>query len=487
MSFISEVVYGNLGQIQLSDTVIKSAAIPKSADSQKQISYRVPKPKIREVCINDSISFNMLNIYTNLIMKAGYKYVGQTEEYDKFFKNMRQYGDKSSLRRLKKELHRDRAQYGAAFLEFIPYSDGSGIADLRRINASRIDYARNKKGNIILNHRSEPFGFVMTFGTSAILNSKGDPIPTQLSALGFTLKRGQIYLKSKRVAVFPLYRLENNYDHLGLIEPAFQDIIDRLEATQIQVNALKVKATSKPIITVGDATHEPTPQMMNDANFLLSNMTDADGLAIPKFMEVSTIEYKSLDIVDKTINMLLSSSAAASGAPLAIITGNGEATNKSTLSSQIQMMIAMLQSQVVDFVEDWNMLVMDRIKEENDFKGDAALIWEGIRYEDRIEELETLQKAFDKGGISNIEYRAILSEKFNWELKKDYFKNFGEFVHLTKFTNILGGTDKVKTVGEKEQENKTDKPETDKDEDKKELEIIKEEKLKKDIKKEKTQ
>ena len=298
----------------------------------------------------------------------------------------------------------------------------------------------------------------MDFGVNAKLNSKGDPIPKQLEALGlFNLKRGQIYLKAERIAVFPLYRLDNSFDYLGLIEPAFQDIIDRLEAAQIQINALKVKATSTPVITVGDTTHEPTPQMMDDANYLVENLENAAGLAMPKFMQIDTLEYKSLDIVEQTIKMLLSSSAAASGTPLALITGSGEATNRATLHDQIQMMISMLQSQVEDFVEDWNLLVLDRIKTENNFKGNAALVWEGIRYEDRLEELETIQKAFDKGAVSNIEYRSILKDKFNWEFKDDYEKLFGEFVHLTKFTNVIGGKNKNLFMEENKKESKDEK------------------------------
>ncbi len=458
MSFIDEVMSYRGPSIQLGSNNFAKAAISKTTDTQKEVTLRVEKSKIREVCISDAISFNMLNIYVNLIMKAGYKYIGDTDEFDKFFKNMQNYGDKSSLRRLKKELHRDRAQYGAAFLEFIPFSNGKGIADLKRINASRIDYARDKKKNVILNREGNPFGFIMDFGVNAKLNSKGDPIPKQLEALGlFNLKRGQIYLKAERIAVFPLYRLDNSFDYLGLIEPAFQDIIDRLEAAQIQINALKVKATSTPVITVGDTTHEPTPQMMDDANYLVENLENAAGLAMPKFMQIDTLEYKSLDIVEQTIKMLLSSSAAASGTPLALITGSGEATNRATLHDQIQMMISMLQSQVEDFVEDWNLLVLDRIKTENNFKGNAALVWEGIRYEDRLEELETIQKAFDKGAVSNIEYRSILKDKFNWEFKDDYEKLFGEFVHLTKFTNVIGGKNKNLFMEENKKESKDEK------------------------------
>ncbi len=441
MSFINELIYTreiNKKRIQLEDTTNQNqrkASFSKSTDNQKQKSVRVEKSKIREICMSDAMSFNMLNVYTNLIMKAGYKYIGETEEYEKLFSEMKNYGDKSSIRRLHKELLRDRGQYGAAFLELIPYEDGNGIADLRRVNASKIDYVRDKQGNLILDRNGEPFGFVMDFGANAKLKSKGDTVPSELTVLGFNLNKGQIYLKRDKIVVFPLYRLENNYDYIGLIEPAYQDIVDRLEAAQIQVNALKVKATSKPVITVGDAQHEPTPQMMDDANYLVSNMTEADGLVIPKFMEVSTLEYKSLDLVAETVKMLLSSLAAASGTPLSLITGNGEATNRSTLASHLEMTLSMLQSQVDDYVEDFNMFVIERIKTENNLKGNCSLVWDRIRYEDRLEELENLQKAYLNGGVSNLEYRYLLNEKFNWELKEDYKKKFGEFIITPK--NII--------------------------------------------------
>lgn len=441
MSFVDEVV--GINRITLVKTQKEEKPkVSKTADNQHTTVTRVDKRKIREVCMQDATSFNMLNLYTNIIMKAGYKWIGDCEKYTELFKNMMVHGDKSSIRRLFKEIQRDRAQYGAGFVEIIPYEgkDGNenGVADLRRINASRIDYVRDKLKNIILDTNKIPYGFVMDFGASAKGIPRGDQVPIELSKLGFSIKKGQIYLKKDRVAVFPLYRLDNNYDYLGLIEPAYQDIVDRLETMKIQVDAIKVKATSLPIIYVGDSTHEATPQAMDDADYILENLKEATGISMPQNMKMDTIEYKTLDTIDKTIRMLLSSSATASGSPMALISGDGEATNRSTLKEQIEMMVIMLQSQIEDFVEDWNVQIMFRINKENNFNKECVLLWNGIRYQDKESETKLITDSFKMGGISSNEYRIWLKEKLNLILDTDFNDKFGVFINYpNKFHKIV--------------------------------------------------
>lgn len=448
MSFLDEVV--GIARVTLEKTPTnQKPKISKTADSQYTQVTRVAKNKLREVCMQDSISFNMLNLYTNIIMKAGYNWVGNCKEYEELFKGMMQHGDRSSNRRLFKEINRDKAQYGAGFVEIIPYEkDGKefGVADLRRINASRIDYVRDKQRNLILDKNKIPYGFMMDFGSQAKGMPQGDVVPKALRDMGFTLKKGQTYLDKKRVAVFPLNRLDNNYDYLGLIEPAYQDIVDRLETMKIQVEAIKVKATSLPIIYVGDSTHEATPQLMDDADYIIANLKEASGISMPQTMHMETLKYESLDFVDKVMRQLLSSSATASGSPLALISGDGEATNKSTLTQQIEMMLIMFQSQINDFVEDWNVQIMSRIKEENGFKGVCTLVWNGIRYQDKEEEKQLIIESFKIGLISSSEGRRWLKDNVNIIYDKDFEDKFGEYINYnSKFHSIYKKNKSVDT------------------------------------------
>jgi hypothetical protein len=454
MSFIDDVISSK--RIILVDNSPDGAKskITKTSDNQKTDVRRVEKFKIREVCMQDATSFNMLNLYTNMIMKAGYKYVGRdAKRYTNLFEKMMLHGDKSSIRRLKKEIIGDRAKYGAGFVEIIPYEDKDGnefgVADLRRINASRIDYVRDKQLNIIFNKERMPYGFVMNFGVGAKGIPEGDKIPTGLSNLGFQLKPGQIYLKKERVAVFPLFRLDNGYNYLGLIEPAYQDIVDRLEAMKIQINAIKIKATSLPIVTVGDSTHEPTPQLMDDAESIIASLKEATGIALPYNMKMDTVKFEALDILKDSIKLLLSSSSTAAGVPLALLSGNGEETNRSTLKEQIQSMIATLQSQVEDFVEDWNIQIIDRIQEANGFGKDCELVWNGIRYEDDEEEKKTILEFARMGVLHSSELRKWLRAKNIIDLDDDeeFEKKFGIFINYpNKFHNIYLNNSNVDTT-----------------------------------------
>lgn len=417
MSFIEEVT----GRIQLAEENYKVSGYSSTKDNENAKKTRVSKEELKELPQIDSISFNMLNFYTNMIMKPGFEYVGNSNQFENWLSEIKYYKVNTSIRRLKKELLRDRAKYGAAFLEFVPYKNGKGVADIRRVNSSKIDYARDTYGNIIFDKYGVPFGFVFNQGRKRI--NEGDVIPQELKKLGFSLKNNQIFLNKNKIAVFPLYKLENNYDYIGLLEPAYQDIKNRIAATDAQVNAIKVKSTSLPIISVGDNIHEPNPQMMSNAGAIIRNLKEATGVVMPNYMKMETLDYKSLDSIENTIKMLLYSSSSASGIPLAALTGMGEATNRATLNKLMESTIAILQSQINDFVEDWNYLVVDRIMAENNFSGKVQLKWNGIRYEDRTEETKVMLETIKLGKISDKEYRNWLQKTWFIELdEKTYSK-----------------------------------------------------------------
>lgn len=401
------------------------AATQLTQDKKETATERVDKSKILEFFIEDALTFNTINLCTSITMAPGYTIMGDTSnEYETFFESMRLYGDNTSLRRLITALVSDRLAYGAGFLEYIYSSDGSKILDLRRVNPVKIDYARNNKRELIIDDSGRPIGYVMAFGYGYDTSNKGDMVPRSALEQGIKIPSGSIFINRERIAIFPLYKLPNDYDYIGIIEPAFKSIEWRRKIQKAQVNAINVKATSPYVMTVGSPTHEPNKQMMDNANNILAHIDESKALALPYTMVLGTVESKSLDIIEQTVNALMFDQAAASGTPLPLITGAGESTNRSTLKTQRELYESGLQARILDFVEDINHQIMVKLKEVNGYKANAQIVWGDVRLESREEKHGRLMTAIDRKVFSPQEVRNYLHEREQITLDEKAYKKF---------------------------------------------------------------
>lgn len=399
----------------------------KTQDSKDMEIERVDKPRLLFYYLKDPLTFNSVNYCTTITMQPGFEIVGdEDKEYSSFFAKMRTVGDNTSLRRLILGLTADRLAYGAAFVEYILDSETqSRIVDLRRVNPTKIDYARDRKENLIVDKHGKPVGFVMSFGMGYDTSGKGDKVPQEAINQGIYMKSGDIFIRPERIAIFPLYKLPNNYDYVGIIEPAADSIRWRRKIQKAQVNAINIKATSPYVMTVGDPQHEPTTQMMDDADKILMNIDESKAISLPYTMKLGTVESKSLDIIEETIQALMFDQASASGIPLPLLTGAGEATNRATLGTQREMYESNLQAHIENFTEDWNMQVMISLKEVNGYKKNAVLKWGEVRMESRDEKNKRLMEDIEHRVFTPKEVRKHLYQKEKIELdEEDYKKTF---------------------------------------------------------------
>lgn len=423
----------------------RQKGIALTQDESDMNINRVPKDILLYYYMKDPLTFNSVNHCTTITMQPGFELTGNTREYDYFFARMRLVGDNTSLRRLILGLVADRIAYGASFAEYILDESQKEIIDLRRVNATKIDYARDNKGNLIIDEYGKPMGFVMDFGFGYDTNNKGDSIPREAIKQGIKIRSGQVFIRPERIAIFPLYKLPNNFDYIGIIEPAADAIRWRRKIQEAQVNAINIKATSPYVMTVGDIQHEPTSQMMDDADRILMNIDESKAISLPYTMKLGTVESKSLDIVEETIKSLMFDQASASAIPLPLLTGAGEATNRSTLSTQREMYESNLQAHIDNFVEDWNMQVMLKLKEVNGYKGNCFLSWHDVRMESRDEKNKRLMEAIDHKVFAPQEVREYLKNREKVPLDEGAYK---EFISSQKQEKII--KEKIENIEEKD-------------------------------------
>jgi len=423
--------FGEPHYLTLAESSARNASRPKSVDNTSQ-ARAIDKIKIRNLYEGDWFTFASVNVVSNLYAKPKFKIVADTESTVKiwtdFFNAMREYGNNTSLKRLRAEIKKDAVAYGAGYLEFVPSEDDEKILDLKRVDSSKLNKAKDVVGNLILDANGNSIGYVLSLGASADLRSKGDSIPKPYEE-SIKMSSGDIFILPSRIAEFPLYRLGNGVESIGLVEPAIQQTDRRRKIEEAQVNAIWIRGTAPLFALVGDEHHEPNPQMLSDAADSLEEMKYSSVAAFPYFQEPKALEAKVDDISTKIMDYLMAAEAGAANVPVPFVTGAGEATNRSTLKSQREMLEVNIQEKIDNFDEDWNLIVMERIAKFNGFP-DAKIISEELRLESKDETAKRLKLYADIGDklgipvMSAIEFRTAIKGNESLELDDTEYDKF---------------------------------------------------------------
>ena len=415
--------FGEPQYLTLAEREARIAQRPKSVDNNS-MARAVDKVKIKNLYEGDWFTFASVNVVSNLFSKPKFSVVSDTEAginiWNDFFAEMRNYGNNTSLKRLRAEIKKDAVAYGAGYLEFIPSEDGSEILDLKRVDSSKLNKAKDNAGNLILDALGNSIGYVISLGANADLRSKGDTVPNPYQE-SIKLSTGDIFILPSRIAEFPLYRLGNGIESIGLVEPAIQQTERRRKVEDAQVNAIWIRGTAPLFALVGDPTHEPNPQMLSDAADSLEEMKYSSVAAFPYFQEPKALDAKIDDISTKIMDYLMAAEAGAANVPVPFVTGAGEATNRSTLKSQREMLEVNIQEKIDNFDEDWNLLVMERISKFNKFP-EATIVSEELRLESKDETAKRLKLYADIGDklgtpvMSASEFRIAIKSNENIEM-----------------------------------------------------------------------
>jgi len=382
---------------------------PKTVDT-RSYSNRFSKDTIKELSQNDWFTFATINTCSNTFARPKFKIIAGAQktinEWDTFFNNMTMYGTNTSVRRLRAEIKRDAVTYGTGYLEYVWDTTGRIILDLKRVDSSIFEHAKDRKGKLILNSLGLSIGYVLHLGSDKDPQSKGDVIPFEYQDR-VHMNNGDIFINPERIAEFPLIKQGNDTEAIGLIEPAILQAQRRMKLETAQVNALWIRGTAPIFTYVGDPTHEPTPQMMEDAVDAITELKTSQAMAFPYYNKVDSVKIEMDSSMKDVMNSLMFGQAGASSAPLPFVTSQGEATNRSTLATQKEMFEANIQSFIDNFDEDWNNQVMKKVSLVNGLK-EAKMISERLGLGDKLEFSQRIMSYIDRGLLSVKEAREAL-------------------------------------------------------------------------------
>ena len=376
----------DIKELAAEKTDIKSSkGVSKSASIGEGVP-RVSKVELRDDYLGDSIVFNSVNKNTQTIVAAGYELRcdgPDKKEVLEFFNRFLNItlGDNGNDETWEEmvDSHFTKSQvYGDNYIERIYNKSRTKIVDLLSLNSERMDYARDYRGNVLLNSKGNSVGYTQTLPASVDTTGKGDALPPDIRII-----ENMIFLRSERIAHFQLYPFGDGFESFGTIEPAHDDIIYKKNIEKANANMIVQRGLNPIIDYVGSAERFPTPKMIDHATTKLSQMNYKRYFAFPYWHNVKALEFKSSEVVNDTLKNFRENISASLGIPLALGTGVGEATNRSTLVTQQKFLELTLTDFVKRTISFFTRRIFRPISALEGFKSVPYLVWGDLGAENK--------------------------------------------------------------------------------------------------------
>ena len=370
----------------------KTATIGKKED-------RVSKEELEYAYRTDSFIFNAVNVAVQIIMSAEHKITAKKVKVRKFFENfvdnISVVGADSTWNEVLTRIFQDSYIYGGPYDELVWNAGDDKIVDIKILDPKNMDFARDGNGNVVLNENEKPVGYTQTvpYEVNSDTEELGDPVPENVSIDG-----NKIFIQAKRIAYLPLYTSGAGFEGMGKIEPAYKATIWKLNLLKAGAESASRRGFSPVIAKVGTENIHPTPQMVANVLEKLKTLDYSKYMAIPNYVELTTLDVKSIETYEDFLKYLTAMQSAALGMPVPFVTGLGEETNRSTLGTQLEVLKLSLNSMAENVCRKIEKYIFRPIADAEGFDEVPKLEWGKITLD-----YETNTQSGSKKGNKEVE------------------------------------------------------------------------------------
>ena len=363
---------------------------PETIPSGGFVNDRVSDEELELTYRFDPFVFNSINRQAQAIMAAGLNISSPTKKvrnfYIEFLAKVDDVDDSGTFDDMLFSTYLNLMKYGKNFWEIVFNKKMTKVVDLRSLNPQRVDYARDTRKNMVLDDKGKPVGYIYSLEQGTNTEGLGDKVPEKVSK-----SSNQIFLIPARIVHFKLFKFGDGFESVGYIEPGYKSIIRKHKIQEAQADSIYARGTAPIIDKVGSSDHYPTNDMIKQATKNLSQMKHNKYFAVPYWHEIKALEIKTPDMIDTTSKELKEEILASlGGMPLALATGAGEATNRSTLSTQQKFLEYSLRDMVRRVSTTIRKQLFVKISKLEDFNEVPKIVWGDIDVEGKDQKASRL-------------------------------------------------------------------------------------------------
>lgn len=380
MRVISDILVSRKPAIAL----MGSTGAPKSIKTTPRIK-RVDPVELELTWQHDGVVFNGINKIVQSIMSAPHKLTAEDPKvlayFENFVEGLGNSGSDITWNELLAQIFEHECIFGWAFIENVYNKQGNRIVDWDIIDPKKMDYAKDRMGNIVLDEFGKPVGFFekLAYGTYHSPDDRGfwdvnrEGIPKNVDyPAGFKA----IFLKPDQVAIIKLFCVGDGFYPTGIIEPIYKTTLRKMNIEDSLANAIYRHGFPIMWAQLGDINHEPTPQHIESMLDKLKNISTKQEIATPYFYDIKILESKKFDKLAASLDYYINQQVAGLGIPKPFATGGGEATNRATLGNQASLFQLTLTDIIRRTIAAIEKYMFKPVAELEGFREVPKLLWE---------------------------------------------------------------------------------------------------------------
>lgn len=399
--------------------VDRTIGYPLTSKRESEIE-RIALDKLENYYWKDAVIFNTINKITQIIMRAGYRFVGEKESVEfmeKFVEQIGYRGGELTWEELLERTFKYQCIYGNSWWELI-YNKGGNIVDIDSIDPVRMDYAKDGM-QIALDDQLKPLGYVYTLPFGREVKRRIEP-PEGVSLMG-----NQVFLPPEKVAHFKLYTVGDGFYGIGLIEPIYNTTVRKEDAEAGFANSAHRTGFPLFLFKGGNEMHEPREDRIQNAVNELQKVSSLNAFGMPYYDDLRILEAKGTRFLRTFLDYFIDQQVAGMGMPKAFATGSGEATNRATLARQEYILKLSLLTLIKRTLSTIHSKVFYKICSAEGLKP-PKLLWGEVALEELDAKADRITKYVREGIIipdKNIEELVREIEELPPKSEKDEYKS----------------------------------------------------------------
>lgn len=357
---------------QLQGTTAGKVGNP-AAKKETPLEKRIKPEKLEQVYRSVPVVFNSINKTTQMITSRDRELQGPNSEFfQEFLSNVGEVGGNQHWEEILESVFRFQMIYGEAFVELIRDKNSGEVVDLAIMDPKSMDYAKSDRmgDKVAMDEFNNPIGYVQKLPRRFGGIDQVYEAPEEV-----TLQPNEVYFPAENIAHFKLYTVGEEFFPIGLVEPIFRDAERSHQLKEDYGNKAHSELFPTRVAKVGDETHEPSPQKVNE---ILDNLLDAGSstaMAVPYYVDIEVVEAEQPEVLIDFFEHFNNEIITGTGIPAAYATGQGGNVNRATLAAQSRMYEITMDDIIKRTTRTIERQIFKRIAESNDLEGFPEMVW----------------------------------------------------------------------------------------------------------------
>ena len=311
------------------DVSLMETIAPKKTEKTKEQIKRVEVEKLELAYMRDPVAHRGVELTLSTFLASDYKIICANPRDESIFQEFLTASKFDDI--IYPQIAKDRLVYGNAWIERL--YKGKKLSGVAMIDAKSMDFRRDLNEKIEYDVYGNVTAYIQYLGINEAAQTTKETI-TQMGKIG-------ILLDTKYITHIPFKTIGNNPNGVGLIEPIYNSIIIRQNMEKALGENTYNMGMPLRVVYVGDPTthRNPGANEITEIKNKIEKAGPKSTFVLPYYVRIEYVQGKEIENIKDQLHYFIDQEVGGMGAIKPLVTGSGEAANRSTLNKQTIMFL----------------------------------------------------------------------------------------------------------------------------------------------------